>query len=153
MALQFTQEEISRAIRDIVKHGDIREIAIISGIGEKYLYGQFNPDDDRKSYIYGYLQIQAALDRVNAERGEELFLAVRRFRDLSQLRKNLDLSARTETEKFLKEQDEFLMSRINGLNYAEQIKELDDVISQAKHLKMALTQKHLKQKQEANGSM
>ena len=148
MALQFTQEEVERELRDIVKHGDIREISLNAGIGEKYLSSQLNPDDERKSYAFGFLQIQCALDRASSERGDEFFEAVKRFRDLSKLRKLKDLCAHSETARLLDEKNEFICARLEGLPYPKQLSELDDVIRQAQKLKEALTEEHLNAKKE-----
>ncbi len=148
MALQFTQEEVETALRDIIEHGDIREISINTGIGEKYLSSQLNPHDERKSYAYGFLQIQCALDRVDTNRGDEFFEQVQRFRDLSKLREIKDLCSKTEASKLVTENAEFLCSQIKDKPLPEQLSELDDVIRQAQKLKEALTEEHLNAKKE-----
>ena len=55
---------------------------------------------------------------------------------------------KNETSKLLEENKEFLDARLRGKELVEQVKELDEVISQANRLKDALISERTKKKEE-----
>ena len=138
MSLQFTQQEVESELKDVLKFGDVREMSLISGIGESYLKSQFNPDDERKSAAYCFLQIQCALDEINAERGEEFFQKIVNFRELSKKRKAILKDLNLETGKLNREVAEFVAAKLEGKPYPVQLKELLDIEKQILEVKSAL---------------
>lgn len=154
MSLQFTQFEIESELKDVLKFGDVREISLISGIGESYLKSQFNPDDERKSAAYCFLQIQCALDEINPERGEELFQKIVNFRELSKKRIVILKCLNAETGKLNKEVAEFVGAKLEGKPYQIQFKELLDIEKQIFEVKEALINEYnnLKNSESVNSS-
>lgn len=137
--LQFTQKEIESELKDILKHGDVRRISLKTGIGETYLDGQFNPNDERKSPAFLFLQIQCALDEIDPERGDEFWESVGRFREMSKNRCPIDsLCASAETGKLNKEVAEYISARIEGKPFDKQFSELLDIEAQIAKTKKAM---------------
>lgn len=139
MALQFTQKEIESDLKDILKHGDIRQISLISGIGETYLASQIDPNDERKSCAFVLLQIACALDEIDANRGEEFWNALCDFRAQSKKYKTaLALCARAETAKFNKESADVVNFQIADAAPEEKSKEIAEAERQLGVLKNAV---------------
>lgn len=150
MAIQYTQNEVERELRDILKHGDIRELSVLTGLGESYLSQQLNPDDERVSYVYRFLQIQCAIDEIDPERGDIFFEALKRFRDQSRIRRPVDLCSTRETSRLLTEHSEFIDARLTGKSLSEQLRELDDLKRQIGLVKQSLVGEYIKAKEKTN---
>jgi len=146
MALQFTKNEIEREIRDCLKHGDIREISIITGKSETYLASQLNPDDERESYTYLFLQFICAVDQIDRERGDKLWDLVENFRELSMRRQIGETNANTESGKLLSETKDFIEARLNGKDFLTQLNEIADIERQIKAAKTAVIDERNRQR-------
>ncbi len=85
--LQFTQNEVERGLNDFLTDANKREIAKLTGLYEQVIYGMFNPDNERKSASFTFLQIQTALDEINPELGEKHWKMVCHFREMSKKRR------------------------------------------------------------------
>lgn len=79
----ISQAEFEAEVRDVVKHGDIRAIADLTGIGYSHLAQQFNHDDERISWLFRALQVVTALDAIDEARGEQLWEVFARYRHLA----------------------------------------------------------------------
>lgn len=76
----ISQAEFESEVRDVVKHGDIRQIAELTGIGYSHLAQQFNHDDERISWLFRALQVITALDAIDEARGDELWNVISKYR-------------------------------------------------------------------------
>lgn len=79
----ISQSDFEAEVRDVVKHGDIKAIAELTGIGYSHLAQQFNHDDERISWLFRALQIVTALDAIAPDRGDELFSIFCKYRGLA----------------------------------------------------------------------
>lgn len=152
MALQFTQKEIEQIVAEILEHGDITKISNITGIGYSYVDQQLNPNDERKSYIVGALEILCALDEVDPERGETLFQKFTAFRDCS---KKHDPALQCLTESTVsvnREAADVVNSNLSGLSLYEQLSETIESESAIKQHKENLLAAINKEKESLNGS-
>lgn len=146
--LEFTQKEVELEIAAILEDGDIKDISNISGIGYSYIDQQLNPNDARKSYIFGCLLIACALDKSAPERGEKLFRTIIKFRELSKKRNLTEICVNAETSKLNTEFSQFINAKIEGLPHSVQLSEVVDIISQAEKVKEALIADYNKAKEE-----
>lgn len=69
----ITQSEFEHDMKDILKHGVIKAMAEYLGVSHTLLVQQFNPDDERTSWIFRALSVQIALDEIDPEAGRKLF--------------------------------------------------------------------------------
>lgn len=76
----ISQSEFEAEVRDVVKHGDIRQIAELTGIGYSHLAQQFNHDDERISWLFRALQVITALDAIDESRGDALWNVISKYR-------------------------------------------------------------------------
>lgn len=83
----FTQNEVERGLNDFLTDANKREIARVTGMYEQVVYGMFNPENERKSASFVFLQIQTALDGIDAGLGEKHWQMVSYFREMSKRRK------------------------------------------------------------------
>lgn len=74
----LSQSEFESEVRDVVKHGDVKAIAELTGRGYSLLAQQFNSDDDRSSDLFKAVQIIMALYVVDRDRGDALMEVVMR---------------------------------------------------------------------------
>lgn len=72
----LSQSEFESEVRDVVKHGDVKAIAELTGRGYSLLAQQFNSDDDRPSDLFKAVQILMALYLVDRERGDAVMEVV-----------------------------------------------------------------------------
>lgn len=79
----ISQAEFEAQVRDVVKHGDIRAIADLTGIGYSHLAQQFNHDDERISWLFRALQVITALDAIDDARGQQLWDLFANYRHLA----------------------------------------------------------------------
>lgn len=148
MSLQFTQYEVERELADIIRRGDAKEIARITHIYDTIVYGMLNADDERKSYAFGFLQIQCALDEIDEQRGEAFFQAIVKFRELSKRRqKELAGNIAHDTGKLSKEVSDCVFSHLQGKPFSEQLTEAIEAKAQIERLIETLVC-HIKQERE-----
>lgn len=124
MALCFSQKEIEQKVAEILKHGDIKDISNISGIGYSYIDQMLNPNDERKSYIVGALEIICALDEIDELRGEKLFLLITKIRKLSKKRKTSQECLTSSTADLNKEIGDVVNAHLEGKCYYDQLAEV-----------------------------
>ena len=67
--ISITQKEFELGVSKELVSGDIAKISQISGIGYSYIDQQLNPNDERRSYLFGALQIICAIDEISTARG------------------------------------------------------------------------------------
>lgn len=79
----ISQADFEAEVRDVVKHGDIRAIADLTGIGYSHLSQQFNHDDERVSWLFRALQVITALDAIDEQRGQHLWDLFAHYRHLA----------------------------------------------------------------------
>lgn len=149
--LKLTQKEVELDVAKILEHGDIADIAPLTSIGYKYLDAQLSPTDERKSHIYGFLEIICAYDETHPERGEELWQLVKRIREASRA-KNPTGCADAEAGKFAKESGEAISARLQGKSKYEQLKEAVEAESQATKYKEAIIAEINAEKETCNSS-
>lgn len=122
--LQFTQNEIEREVAAILRHGDIARISQVSGIGYSYVDQMLNPNDERKSYLVGALEILCALDEIDPVRGNKLFQKLASFRELSKSERSDDGSCiNASTSKLHKEVADVVGAHLEGKCYYDQLNE------------------------------
>lgn len=68
-----TQAEFEHDMKDILRHGVIKAMAEYLGVSQTLLVQQFNPDDERISWMFRALSVQIALDAIDPKAGEQLF--------------------------------------------------------------------------------
>lgn len=149
MGLEFTQEEVEKALSDKLPHGSCRDIATKSGLGESYIKRQFNPDDETASCVFRTLQVVCAFDEIDADQGEEFWKQIVFFREASRRQKaNAQAAADLNLEigQLGVEVSEFISSKLIGLPIDDQLKELLDIELKLPQIKSEL----LRQKTEAN---
>lgn len=153
MSLNHTQKEIELEISKILIRKDITDISNLSGIGYSYIDQQLNPNDERKSYIYGALQIICALDEISPERGEELWQLIRKIRESSKpLNTNENLCVNTELAKSEKEFSDVWKAKLNDKSLYEQLTEAVENEAQAIRLKEAILTAINKERETCNSS-
>jgi|GraSoiStandDraft_4_1057263.scaffolds.fasta_scaffold08499_11 hypothetical protein len=131
MSIQFTQEEVEKAIADALKHGDRVDVARITGLSESYIKRQFNPDDHESvSCAFRVLQIACALDEIDGPRGEAFWRTLASFREMSKILRDKPVDLDVETGALGKEVAEFVHARISKKPIREQVRELLDVREQ-----------------------
>ncbi len=139
MPLQFDQTEVEKEFEKIVDRDDRADIAKISQIYPSVIYGMFNADDERKSFMFGVLQIACALDDIDCGRGEAFWMALSRFRELSKKRKPQDSPCvSSETGNLNKEVADVVSAHLEGKTFYDQLKEVDEVVLQAERTKHAI---------------
>lgn len=79
----ISQSEFEAEVRDVVKHGDVKAIAELTGIGYSHLAQQFNHDDERISWLFRALQVITALDAIDKQRGQALWEVFAKYRHLA----------------------------------------------------------------------
>ena len=85
--LQYTQFEVEDELKDCFPHGYIRDVAVISGLGESHLGRGINQNDDVASFAYQFLRVQCALDEKDPAMGDKHWNLVSKFRETSQKRR------------------------------------------------------------------
>ena len=138
MSIKFTQKEVEIQVAEILENGDITSLSHLSGIGYSYIDQQLNPNDERQSFIYGFLRIQCAFDALSAERGEMLWQLVKKIREASKPIQNCELSPVAELVKAGKEFADVWEARLQGKTGLEQIGEINESIAQLQQLKKAI---------------
>jgi hypothetical protein len=131
MSLRFTQKEVESELRDCFKHGYIRDVSILSGIGETYLDRGINPNDDHKSAAFQFLQVQCALDEKDSEMGELHWSTVCKFRELSRAGGDEHLCVDRETTNFTKESVDLTISHMKGEPLFKRLSEALEARTQA----------------------
>ncbi len=132
--LQYTQNEVEKELSDYLRHSDRREISRITGIYESVVKGMMNPDDERKSAAFVYLQIQCALDEIDSERGEQFFRTVAKFRELSKQRNPQSNCLAHDTGKLSKEVSDCVFAHLQGKPFTEQLTEAIEAKMQIERL-------------------
>lgn len=129
MALQYTQKKIEQKIAENLEHGDITKIANITGIGYSYVDQQLNPNDERKSYIVGALELICALDEIDKVRGERLWQQMITIRDSSKKQDSKDNCLKISLQNFHKETNDVISASLknNDLNKLS-IKDLNKLL-------------------------
>lgn len=152
MALKFTQKEIELEIAQILADGDITAISNISGIGYSYVDQQLNPNDSRRSCIYDALRVVCALDERSPERGEKVWKAISRRRELSKPAAAVSgasgANLNHESGELNREIAEYVSARISGKPFNEQISEFLDIERQLIRVKQALINEYNRLKSE-----
>lgn len=136
--MKLTQNQIESELSDIVPRGIRRDVARITQIYESTIYAMFNADDERKSAMFYFLQIQAALDEINGEVGEAHWLAMCRFRELSRPKTDSKLDASIETGNLAKEVSDVIIAHCNKKSLAIQLREICEVEAQLERTKKAV---------------
>ncbi len=81
--MQLTQEDVEKALADVLPHGSRETIAKGTGIYPAIVSAFFNPYDERKSPHFTVLHIQAVLDRECPDIGDALWLKMSALREAS----------------------------------------------------------------------
>jgi hypothetical protein len=149
--LQFTQEEVEKEIADILVHNDRAEVSRITGIHISTIKQQLNPDDERKSFTYSFLQVLCALDQISPERGEQLWLKVQQFREMSRPASLRPLCVESEAVRNTVESTDVTLATMKGLPLYEQLAEVLEQIAQAKRHKQAIMDQINAEKATENG--
>jgi len=136
--LTTTQRQFELEIAQVLEYGDIQAISNISGIGYKYLDSQLSPNDERKSYLFGALQIICALDQVSPDRGEKVWQILAKIRELNKPAHKANLSVNDEIAKTNKEFSDIWQARLDGKSLYEQLGEIIEHEAQTAKLKMAV---------------
>jgi hypothetical protein len=136
--LEFTQNEVEKDLSDYYRHSDRREISKITGIYESVVKGMINPDGERKSAAFTFLQMQCALDEIDSERGDQHLQKVLQFRELSKKRKPGALCLETQAGNVATEFAQFTVAVFADKPLETQLSEIDDVIREAERFKQGL---------------
>lgn len=139
MALKFSQEYIEKEIARVFVHGDITDISNISGIGYSYIDQMLNPNDTRKSYLVGALQILCALDEKDSDRGDELFRLFSKFREMSKDPAEDGDCIQAGTRKLNREVADVVNAHIAGHDLDVQLKEVLEAEEAVRDLRRSLT--------------
>lgn len=132
--LKYSQKEVELEVSRVLESGDITHISQIAGIGYSYVDQQLNPNDERKSYLFGALQILCALDDISDERGEAVWKILTRCRELSKKPKAQNKSKRAELmHKVIEELGDVVSVNMNGGTDAEIEKEGFELYEAAKN--------------------
>jgi hypothetical protein len=124
--IKFSQQDAESQISDIIPRGLRRDIARLTGVYESVIYGMLNADDERKSYQYGTLQIQAALDELDPEVGDRHWQKMCKMREVSKGAKT-ELSLDLHSAKLSTEVAELFASRFKNEALYSQLSEAMDV--------------------------
>lgn len=139
MSLEFQQKKIEKEISDCLEYGDITKISNLSGIGYSYVDQMLNPNDPRKSFFVGMLELQCAIDEISPTKGEAVWQIIARHRELSKKNHSpADLCLNTETGKLNRETAEFITAKLTGKNAHDQFAELLDIEAQLAVVKKQL---------------
>lgn len=122
MALAFTPEEVKERLRDVIKHGDRRKIAVKGGLNETIVDEEFNPKEIRTSAAHTMLQMASALSEVCEERGDEFMDTLRDLYELSKMRNTGDSPSVTNSlGHVVTLVGQILADRANGNDRYEQL--------------------------------
>jgi hypothetical protein len=128
MSIQFTQEEVEKAMSEVLRHGDRTDVARITGLAESTIKRQFNPDDhEAVSCAFRILQIACALDEIDEVAGEKFWRTLCGFREMSNILRDRPIDLDKESGVLGKEVSEFVHARLAKKPIREQIRELLDV--------------------------
>lgn len=89
----ITQSEFEHDMKDILKHGVIKQLAEYLGVSHTLLVQQFNPDDERISWIFRALSVQVALDEIDPEAGAKLYNLYALYRERGKGRDEDEIAA------------------------------------------------------------
>jgi hypothetical protein len=136
--MKFNQYDIETAISDTIPHGVRKQVAAITQIYPSMLYGMLNPDDERKSYQFGTLQIQSALDQIDINIGDRHWTQLEWFREMGKPLICQGKSVSVETGKLAKEVADVIHTYCTGKNLADQLKEIIEAERQIETTKKAV---------------
>src|SRR4051794_15847873 len=120
--LKFSQNEIEGQLDDCFPYGSVKEVAIIASRNPSQLAQELNPNDERPSDSYLFLQVQCGLDGKYPEYGEAHWQKIVQFREASLPTKDkLDLD--TEALKSHKESFDVANAVMAGQPLYMQLKE------------------------------
>lgn len=122
--LQFSQTEVEGELHDFFKHGYIRDVSVISGIGETYLKRGLNPNDEHRSYAYDFLRVQCGLDERDPVQGELHWMKVCQFREMSKPMALVHLDLKSSASANLKESSDVAQKAIDDRPLEEQLSEV-----------------------------
>lgn len=143
MALSFTQEEVERELADVLMHGDLTEIARISGNAESTIKRQFNANDhEAASCAFRTLQVACALDDISPERGERFWKTLERLRDISKKQPRAKKLPGNAVGRLNTEVAELVQAALDGRPFSAQMKELDDVVFELHNTRQELITRH-----------
>jgi hypothetical protein len=128
MALEFTQNEVEKALNDFLTDANKRDVAKKTGMYEQVVYGMFNPENERKSCTFVFLQVQCALDEICPQIGEKHWQKVVEMRQLSRKRNVQPFCLDSQAEVVGNEIGEFVAARFGGKPLDVQHSEASDVI-------------------------
>jgi hypothetical protein len=150
--LNLTRKCIEGPLSDCFPYGSHEKVSIATGIGASYLSQWANPNDERESPTYRFLQIQCALDELDPDNGEKHWNHVVQFRALSLPRTPGGLCINTELGNSAKEDADVIIAYSNGQSLYEQLAEVVEAIAQKERLKEAILDAINKEKTSPNGS-
>ena len=150
--LNFTQKEIELEIAAVLESGDITDISNITKIGYSYVNQQLNPNDERKSYIVGALEIVCALDEISPIRGEKLWQKIQNFREASKNSGCDEFCLDAGAAAVATESTDVASARLTGKTLLEQLAECVEAESAIVRQKEAIIAEINKQKEMPNNS-
>jgi hypothetical protein len=136
--MKFNQFDIESAISDIIPHGLRKQIAATTQLYPSMLYGMLNADDERKSFQFGTLQIQSALDQIDINIGDRHWTQLEWFREMGKPLICQGKSVSVETGKLAKEVADVIHTYCTGKNLADQLKEIIEAERQIETTKKAV---------------
>src|SRR4051812_14841788 len=81
--LNFSQHEVEGRLQQNFPYGTVERLAIKTGRNPSQLVQELNPNSERESSSYRFLQIQCALDSHDPELGQAHWLQIIEFREAS----------------------------------------------------------------------
>jgi hypothetical protein len=135
--MNFSQYEVEGKINDILAFGDETRIAEKLGRSTTLVSQQCNPHDERESDFYKAIKFVCAELEVDQCRGLEL-LQLFNLMCERHVTEDSKRCAVKEASVFISEFSEAMQAQVENKADSEKIKEIDDVIRQAKILKYAI---------------
>lgn len=129
--LKFSQLEIETELRDCFLQGDIKQLAIRTGISDGIIGRELNPETHWRSAAYLFLQIQSALDEIDPARGECHWDRVVKFREMSKPRTTGELDRRLTAVTVTKETNDVACAHMNDLPLEQQYIEANQAVAAA----------------------
>lgn len=140
MTMEHTQEQIEKALSDILPHGIREGIAKGTGIYPKIIDAYFNPYDERKSPHFTVLHIQAVIDALDPATGDALWQRMNELREDSMARKAETSGLDTDHELgcLSKEFADVVIAKCDNQPISTQLREIAEAERQLARYKDAL---------------
>jgi hypothetical protein len=122
--LNFSQHEVEGRLQQHFPYGTAERLSVLTGRNPSQLIQELNPNSDRESPSYRFLQIQCALDAHDLKLGQAHWLQIIEFRETSLPDEAKQYDLDTASLRNHKESFDVAQARMAGKSLYDQLKEV-----------------------------